>query len=347
MSIQGPALAVASLVSNEEPFDTLDHLAAWARQRGITALALPADDARMLDLAAAASHATYANNVQAVLALRGLSLCALTIEGTSSMLAAHPAYDEALDRFAPPELRGNRAAREQWAAGELRLAVRAAFHLGVSRVVCRSGSLLAPYFAPGRTRPAGIDDTAFAELARRWLPLLELFDAADVEACFALAEGQDVCDGATFEKFLAATGEHPRVKLVYDPGRLFLQQIDYLEFIARYRERIGAFHLSDAELDPDSRYAAANGFAPPHERPLRLRSLGEGQLDLPAVFDAMFRAGFTGWATLDWACAARDAESGVGMSAAYVRVSLAHPPVEDDGAAPADEAGNRRALGLS
>ena len=348
MTIQGPALSIASLVSADEPFDTLPHIAAWARRHGFRALSLPCDDARVFDLQAAAADPTYANNVREVLAQHELTICELAIEGVSSMIAAHPAYDEALDRYAPPDRRGNRALRERWATEQIANAARAAFNLGVPRVVCRSGSLLGPYFVPGRTRPPGIATTAFDELSRRWAPLVAFFDGAGVDLCFAPSEGQDVCDGATFERFLNRLDAPSRVKLAYDPGRLFLQQLDYLEFIALYADRIGAFHLSDAEFVAGARHAAGNGFAPPAERPLRLRSLGEGQLDLPAVFDAMFRAGFEGWATLDWACSVRDAESGIGISSGYIRASLERPAVTPgDDADPADESTNRRALGLS
>ena len=69
-------------------------------------------------------------------------------------------------------------------------------------------------FYPWPQRPAGLIDEAFAELARRWLPILNAFDEAGVDACFELHPGEDLHDGATFERFLAAVDNHPRANIL-------------------------------------------------------------------------------------------------------------------------------------
>jgi sugar phosphate isomerase/epimerase len=48
------------------------------------------------------------------------------------------------------------------------------------------------------------------ELGRRWLPILRLFDEAGVDICYELHPGEDLHDGATFERFLAAVGTSAR-----------------------------------------------------------------------------------------------------------------------------------------
>jgi hypothetical protein len=50
----------------------------------------------------------------------------------------------------------------------MKLAARASRPLGVTEHVTFSGALAWPYFYPWPQRPAGLVETAFEELARRW-----------------------------------------------------------------------------------------------------------------------------------------------------------------------------------
>ena len=69
-----------------------------------------------------------------------------------------------------------------------------------------SGALAWPYVYPWPQRPAGLIDEAFAELGRRWKPILNVFDEQGVDLCFEIHPGEDLHDGITFERFLAAVG---------------------------------------------------------------------------------------------------------------------------------------------
>ena len=53
--------------------------------------------------------------------------------------------------------------------------------------------------------------------------------------------------------FLERVGGHPRCNINYDPSHFVLQQLDYLDFIDIYHERIKAFHVKDAEFNPTGR----------------------------------------------------------------------------------------------
>ncbi|MCV4725368.1 sugar phosphate isomerase/epimerase, partial [Escherichia coli] len=81
-------------------------------------------------------------------------------------------------------------------------------------------------------------DEAFAELARRWRPLLDLFDEQGVDVCYEIHPGEDLHDGVTFERFLTLVDNHPRCNMLYDPSHLHLQQMDYLTYIDIYHARI-------------------------------------------------------------------------------------------------------------
>ena len=61
-------------------------------------------------------------------------------------------------------------------------------------------------------------------------------------------------------------------------------RMDYLGYIDLYHERIKAFHVKDAEFNPDARTGAYGGYLPWVERAGRFRSVGDGEIDFPAIF---------------------------------------------------------------
>jgi sugar phosphate isomerase/epimerase len=70
------------------------------------------------------------------------------------------------------------------------------------------------------------------------------------DVCYELRPGEDLFDGATFDWFVEALKDHKRACIHYDPPDFVLHQLDYLNFIDIYHERIKAFHVKDAEFNP-------------------------------------------------------------------------------------------------
>ena len=163
--------------------------------------------------------------------------------------------------------------------------------------------LLWPFLYPFPQRPAGLIETGFEELARRWRPILDAFDEADCDLCYELHPSEDLHDGVTFEMFLERTGNHPRCNILYDPSYFVLQALDYLGFIDVYHERIRMFHVKDAEFRPSPRQGVYGGYQSWIDRAGRFRSLGGGQVDFGAVFSKLAQYDFPGWAVLEWECA--------------------------------------------
>ena len=198
-------------------------------------------------------------------------------------------------------------------------AARASARLGLSVQASFTGALAWPYLYPRPPRPAGLVEEAFAELARRWRPILDAHDAAGVDIAFEVHPGEDTFDGASFEMFLEALGGHPRACINYDPSHFVLQGLDYLAFIDRYHARIRAFHVKDAELRPDGRQGVYGGFRPSVERAGRFRSPGDGQVDFGAVFSKLAQYGYRGWAVLEWECCLKSPAQGAAEGAPYIR----------------------------
>ncbi|QYU67822.1 sugar phosphate isomerase/epimerase [Leptolyngbya sp. 15MV] len=193
-------------------------------------------------------------------------------------------------------------------------------------------------------------ETAFDELARRWRPILDVFEENGVDACYEIHPGEDLFDGTTFEMFLDRVGNHPRCNILYDPSHFVLQQLDYLAFIDIYHARIRAFHAKDAEFNPSGRQGVYSGYAPWAQRAGRFRSLGDGQVDFGGVFSKLSQYGFAGWAVLEWECCIKDSEQGAAEGAPFIAshiINVASRAFDDFAASGVDEAANRALLGLS
>uniref|UniRef100_UPI00106F37C4 sugar phosphate isomerase/epimerase family protein n=1 Tax=Proteus mirabilis TaxID=584 RepID=UPI00106F37C4 len=252
-TLKGPALFLAQFIGDTAPFDRLDTLAGWAAGLGYSGVQVPTSAPRLFDLAEAARSQAYCDDIAGMLAGYGLQITELSTHLQGQLVAVHPAYDSLFDGFAPANVRGNPPARQAWAVEQLRLAAQASQRLGLAAHATFSGALAWPCFYPWPQRPPGLVEEAFAELGRRWRPILDVFDTCGVDLCFELHPGEDLHDGATFERFLDVVDHHPRAKILYDPSHLLLQQMDYLGFIDRYHARIGVFHVKDAEYRPSAR----------------------------------------------------------------------------------------------
>jgi sugar phosphate isomerase/epimerase len=348
-TIKGPAIFLAQFASDQPPFNRLDTVAKWAANLGFKGVQIPTWDARLFDLQTAAESKTYCDDVAGSIAQHGLQVTELSTHLQGQLVAVHPAYDAMLDAFAPAHVHGNAAARQAWAVQQLILAAAASRNLGLTAHVTFSGALAWPFFYPFPQRPAGLVDEAFRELARRWKPILDAFDSAGTDLCFEIHPSEDLHDGATFERFLAAVGDHPRANILYDPSHFVLQHLDYLAFIDIYHDRIRMFHVKDAEFRPNGRSGVYGGYQEWIDRPGRFRSLGDGQIDFKAIFSKLAQYDFPGWAVLEWECCLKHSEDGAREGAVFIRdhiIRVAERAFDDFASAASSQSANRRVLGL-
>lgn len=347
--MKGPGLFLAQFAGAEAPFDSLPGMAQWAADLGYRGLQVPTTDARLMNLALAAESRDYCQQLQGQLAEHGLEFSELSTHLQGQLVAVHPAYGDLFDGFAPPAVRGKPAARTAWAVEQLKLAARASHNLGLDAHATFSGALLWHTVYPWPQRPPGLVEEGFAELARRWQPILNAFDEQGVNICYEIHPGEDLHDGASFERFLEAVDHHPRANILYDPSHLLLQRMDYLAFVDIYHERIKAFHVKDAEFNPDGRSGVYGGYQDWLDRPGRFRSLGDGQIDFRGIFSRLARHNYAGWAVLEWECCLKHPEDGATEGAPFIRehmIRTTDRAFDDFAGANTDQARNRRILGL-
>ncbi len=348
-TIRGPGIFLAQFAGDAPPFDTLGGIVNWAAGLGYEAVQIPSFDRRLFELEKAAESQTYCDEVKGICSDAGLAISELSTHLQGQLVAVHPAYDVAFDAFAPAAAHGNPRARRDWAVDQMMKAATAARNLGLTSTVSFSGSLAFPYLYPWPQRPSGLIDEAFAELARRWVPILNAYDEAGVDIGFEIHPGEDLFDGATYDRFLAATGNHDRARINYDPSHFLLQQLDYLGFIDLYHDRICAVHVKDAEFNPTARQGVYSGYGDWTDRAGRFRSLGDGQVDFAGMFSRLCQYGFDGYAVLEWECCLKSPEQGAAEGAPFIRrhiIEATDKAFDDFAGGAADRATLRGMLGL-
>ncbi len=348
-SIKGPAIFLAQFAGDDAPFNSFDSICGWAASLGYKGVQIPTWDARFIDLKKAAESKAYCQELIGVAGKHNVQITELSTHLQGQLVAVNPVYDEGFDAFAAPHVRGDPAARQRWAVDQATLAAKASRNLGLSTHVTFSGALAWPFLYPWPPRPANLIHTAFEELGRRWRPILDAHEEQGVDVCFELHPGEDLFDGATFERFLDAVGGHKRCCINYDPSHFRLQQLDYVGFIDVYHERIKAFHVKDAEFRSSPKQGVYSGFADWPDRAGRFRSLGDGDIDFGAIFSSLTVYGYDSWAVLEWECAIKNKVDGAREGAEFIKkhlIKVSESSFEDFADQKADLGAVNRALGI-
>ncbi len=348
-NIKGPAIFLAQFMGDEYPFDTLENACQWMSDAGYEGVQVPTFDPRCIDLKKAADSKDYCDELKGVAQDAGVEITELSTHLQGQLVAVHPAYDVMFDAFAPAEVHNDPPARTAWAVDQMKMAARASRNFGIDVHATFSGALAWPFIYPWPQRPAGLIEMAFKELANRWKPILDVFDENGVDVCYEIHPGEDLHDGATFERFLEATGNHPRVKILYDPSHFVLQQLDYLSFIDIYHGHIRMFHVKDAEFNSTGKSGVYGGYESWADRPGRFRSTGDGQVDFGAVFTKLAQYDYDGWAVVEWEDFMKHPEQGAAEGAEFVSahlIQVTERAFDDFAGGQVDDDTNKKILGL-
>jgi len=197
-TIKGPGIFLAQFAGNAEPFNTLKE---W--RSGRLGWDLPGYRFRPGTAAfrpeARCRKPSYCDELAGVMGAAGLQspssrrLCKGSWSPATQRMISFQGFcaTGVCKRFEGPPSVGSRTTM---------LAAKASSHLGLKAHATFSGALAWPFFIPAASA-GGADRRSLRGVGERWLPILQAFD----EAAWTLlrtASGEDLHDGATFERFL-------------------------------------------------------------------------------------------------------------------------------------------------
>lgn len=242
--------------------------------------------------------------------LVGQAVCDLIDERHQAILPAHVWGD------------GEPEGVRQRAAQEMMDTARAAAKFGVSVVNGFTGSSIwhSLYAFPPTSQAYW--DKGFADFAKRWTPILDVFDEVDVNFGLEVHPTEIAFDISSTERALKAVNHHPRFGFNYDPSHLGYQGVDYVKFIRVFAERIFHVHMKDVWWGRGNGDAGVFGGHTSFGDPRRnwdFRSVGRGDIDFEAIIVALNDIGYHGPLSIEWEDSRMDRIHGATESASFTK----------------------------
>ncbi|MGW3128439.1 sugar phosphate isomerase/epimerase family protein [Streptomyces sp. NPDC001123] len=279
-----------------------------------------------LDLARAEADPDYLPHRQAVLERYGLKVWAI-----SHHLGGQAVCDDPIDfrhqAILRPEIWGDGDPEgvRQRAAEDMKRAARVARRLGAETVVGFTGSKIWKYVAMFPPVSQAVIDEGYEDFARRWNPILDVFDAEGVRFAHEVHPSEIAYDYWTSERTLEAIGRRPAFGFNWDPSHMIWQGVDPVGFITDFADRIYHVDCKDTRLRPPSGRAGILGSHLPWGDPRRrwdFVSVGHGDMPWEDAFRALAAIGYDGPVSVEWEDAGMDRLHGAAEAVGRIRAAL-------------------------
>ena len=223
----------------------------------------------------------------------------------------------------PPRLWGDGDPEgvRQRAAEEIKDTARAARKFGVDIVNGFTGSAVWAmlYFFPP-TSQADID-AGYADFARRWLPVLDVFKAEGIKFGLEVHPTEIAYDIVTTARALKAIDYHPSFGINFDPSHLIHQFVDPVAFIDEFADHIFHVHVKDSRVQLNGRSSILSSHLDfgDARRGWDFVSPGHGDVKWDPIIRALNRAGYNGPLSVEWEDSGMDREFGAPEALKMVR----------------------------
>lgn len=165
-------------------------------------------------------------------------------------------------------------------------------------------------------------DAGFADFGRRFGPILEAFEAQNVNFGLEVHPTEIAFDIASAKRAIDAVKGHRRFGFNYDPSHLGYQGVDYVKFIRQFAGRIFHVHMKDVWWGHGDGTAGVFGGHTNFGDPGRywdFRSLGHGDINFEEIIVALNDTRYRGPLSVEWEDIRMDREHGATEAAAFVR----------------------------
>ncbi len=165
-------------------------------------------------------------------------------------------------------------------------------------------------------------DEGYADFARRWNPILDVFDEHDVYFALEAHPTEIAFDIVSALRAVEAVKGRKAFGFNYDPSHFVYQGVDYVQFIRELGRRIYHVHMKDAWFSPVPRRSGVFGGHLPFGDPERFwefRSLGHGSVNFGQVIRGLNEIKYQGPLSVEWEDQNMDREEGAREAAAFVK----------------------------
>ncbi|MEV8338648.1 sugar phosphate isomerase/epimerase family protein [Leucobacter sp. NPDC077196] len=304
------------------PFEEVARLAAkW----GYDGLEIAASGDH-LDLARADEDDAYLQSRLDTLDRYGLKVWAI-----SNHLAGQAVCDDPIDFRHEAIVRpyvwgdGDPEGVRQRAAADMQRAARVARKLGADVVTGFTGSKIWPYVAMFPPVPASVIDEGYEDFARRWTPILDVFDREGVRYAHEVHPSEIAYDYWTTVRALEAIDHHQSFGINWDPSHLVWQGVDPIGFIVDFADRICHVDCKDTRVRPQTGRSGILGSHLPWGDPRRgwdFVSTGHGDTHWEDGFRALASIGYAGPISIEWEDAGMDRLHGAAEAVERIRSLL-------------------------
>jgi len=261
----------------------------------------------------------YVAKHRAILDQNGLKVWALGNHLTGQLVL--DPNDHRTDDWVPSELAGDSEGKRAWAIEQMKLTAKAARKFGVGIVTGFTGSPIWHMIYPfPPVSPKDIQD-GYDTFAKTWGPILDVFKENDVKFALEVHPGEIAFDLYSAELALEAVGNHPAFGFNFDPSHLIWQQVDPVQFIYAFPDRIFHVHAKDAEVTLDGRTGILSSHLQfgDHRRGWDFRSVGRGDVDFAGIVKALNHIGYTGPLSVEWEDNHMEREHGAREACEFLR----------------------------
>ncbi|CAL9409643.1 sugar phosphate isomerase/epimerase family protein [Streptomyces sp. enrichment culture] len=211
------------------------------------------------------------------------------------------------------------------AAEDMKRAARVARRLGADTVVGFTGSKIWKYVAMFPPVTQAVIEDGYEDFARRWNPILDVFDAEGVRFAHEVHPSEIAYDYWTSVRALEAIGRRPAFGFNWDPSHMMWQNIDPVGFITDFADRIYHVDCKDTRLRRPNGRAGILGSHLPWGDPRRgwdFVSTGHGDVPWEDAFRALSSIGYTGPISVEWEDAGMDRLHGAAEAVGRIRAAL-------------------------
>jgi len=172
-------------------------------------------------------------------------------------------------------------------------------------------------------------DRGYTDFADRWNPILDVFDHEGVRFAHEVHPSEIAYDYWTTQRAMEAVDHRPAFGLNFDPSHFVWQDLDPVDFLWDFRDRVYHVDCKEAKTRLNGRNGRLGSHLPwgDPRRGWDFVSTGHGDVPWEPVFRMLNSIGYSGPISVEWEDAGMDRAVGAPDALEFVRrLTRIEPP---------------------